>query len=152
PRDAPSPVATEFRRLLAEALNAGVAVVCTTSRPESVDPSLRSPGLLDHELAVPLPDAALRREQLTVLTRRMPLADDVRLDEVAARTPGFVAADLAALVREAGVRAALRQKAAEAPSVAAQDFQSTLDGFSSADCAALIREAALAAMRQSLDA
>ncbi len=43
----------------------------------------------------------------------MPLADDVRLDEVAGRTPGFVAADLAALVREAGVRAALRQKETE---------------------------------------
>src|SRR6266511_3977316 len=70
PRDAPSPLATVFRQLLAEALRAGTAVVCTTSRPESVDPSLRSPGLLDHELAVPLPDAALRREQLGVLTRR----------------------------------------------------------------------------------
>src|SRR6266511_1953729 len=127
PRDAPSPLATVFRQLLAEALRAGTAVVCTTSRPESVDPSLRSPGLLDHELAVPLPDAALRREQLGVLTRRMPLAEDVRLEDVAARTPGFVAADLSALVREAGVRAALRQKSAEAPSVAAEDFNAALE-------------------------
>jgi len=126
-RDTPSPLATVFRQLLTEALKVGTAVVCTTGRPESVDPSLRSPGLLDHELAIPLPDAALRREQLTVLTRRMPLAEDVRLDEVAARTPGFVAADLGALVREAGVRAALRQKGAEAPSVAAQDFAAALE-------------------------
>jgi transitional endoplasmic reticulum ATPase len=128
PRDAvPSPLATVFRQLLGEALRAGTAVVCTTSRPEEVDPSLHSPGLLDREIAVPLPDEALRREQLTVLTRRMPLAEDVRLDEVAARTPGFVVADLAALVREAGVRAALRQKDAETPTVGATDFGAALE-------------------------
>jgi transitional endoplasmic reticulum ATPase len=127
PRETPSPLVTVFRSLLTETLVSGHAVVCTTSRPESVDPSLRSPGLLDHELAVPLPDTALRKEQLGVLTRRMPLAGDVRLDEVAARTPGFVAADLGALVREAGVRAALRQKSSEAPTVAAIDFQAALE-------------------------
>ncbi len=127
PRDTPSPLATVFRQLIGDALRAGTAVVCTTSRPESVDPSLRSPGLLDHEIAVPLPDAALRKEQLTVLTRRMPLAENVRLDDVAARTPGFVAADLSALVREAGVRAALRQKSAESPTVAGEDFNAALE-------------------------
>ncbi len=129
PREgAPGPKATVFRQLLGAALQAGTAVVCTTSRPESVDPALRAPGLLDHELAVPLPDAGLRREQLGVLTRRMPLGADVRLDEVAGRTPGFVAADLAALVREAGVRAALRQKSGSAtPEVAAVDFTAALE-------------------------
>jgi transitional endoplasmic reticulum ATPase len=127
PRETVSPLATVFRQLLGDALHAGVAVVCTTSRPESVDPTLRSPGVLDHELAVPLPDAALRREQLTVLTKRMPLAEDVRLEDIAGRTPGFVAADLSALVREAGVRAALRQKSAEAPTVAAEDFNAALE-------------------------
>jgi transitional endoplasmic reticulum ATPase len=128
PRDtAPGPLSTVFRQLVVEALVAGTAVVCTTSRPESVDPSLRSPGLLDHELAVPLPDVAMRREQLGVLTRRMPLAEDVHLDDVAARTPGFVAADLSALVREAGVRAALRQKSAAAPVVTAGDFDAALE-------------------------
>lgn len=126
-RDTPGPVGTVFRQLLAEAVRAGVAVVCTTSRPESVDPSLRAPDLLSLEIAVPLPDTALRREQLTVLTRGMPLAEDVRLDEVAARTPGFVAADLTALVREAGVRAALRQRDAATPLVAMVDFTAALE-------------------------
>ena len=115
PADEPGPLATVFRQVLAETLRAGAAVVCTTSRPEAVDPALRAPDLLSLRITVPLPDPALRREQLTVLTRQVPLADDVRLDEVAGRTPGFVAADLAALVREAGVRAALRQKSAETP-------------------------------------
>ncbi|HEX8906166.1 MAG TPA: AAA family ATPase, partial [Longimicrobiaceae bacterium] len=65
--------------------------------------------------------------QLGVLTRGMPLAEDVRLDDVAGRTPGFVAADLGALAREAGVRAALRQKDADAPTVTMADFEAALD-------------------------
>ncbi|RZU71956.1 transitional endoplasmic reticulum ATPase [Micromonospora kangleipakensis] len=127
PADGPGPVATVFRQVLAETVRAGGAVVCTTSRPEAVDPALRAPDLLSLRITVPLPDQALRREQLTVLTRQVPLAEDVRLDEVAGRTPGFVAADLAALVREAGVRAALRQKTAETPTVAMDDFAAALE-------------------------
>jgi transitional endoplasmic reticulum ATPase len=130
-----SPLSTTFRQTVADALRAGVAVVCTTSRPESVDPALRSPGLLDHEISIPLPDAAGRRDQLGVLTRQVPLAADVRLDDLASRTPGFVAADLAALVREAGVRAALRHRAAPGaadgsdrpPSVELSDFTAALE-------------------------
>ncbi|MEU8168487.1 AAA family ATPase [Micromonospora sp. NPDC049004] len=127
PAEEPGPVATVFRQVLAETVRAGVAVVCTTGRPEAVDPALRAPDLLSLRISVPLPDPALRREQLTVLTRQVPLADDVRLDEVAGRTPGFVAADLAALVREAGVRAALRQKSARTPTVAMADFTAALE-------------------------
>jgi len=127
PRDEPGPLATVFRQVLAEMIKSGAAVVCTTSRPESVDPDLRSPNLLAVQLAVPLPDQAMRREQLGVLTRGMPLAEDVRMDDVAARTPGFVAADLGALAREAGVRAALRQKDAESPTVTMADFDGALD-------------------------
>jgi transitional endoplasmic reticulum ATPase len=128
PRDQPGPLSTVFRQLLAELIREGEAVVCTTSRPESVDPALHSPELLAHEISLPLPDAALRREQLTVLTRGMPLSEDVRLDEVAARTPGFVAADLAALAREAGVRAALRhRREGEAPQVLMADFEAALE-------------------------
>ncbi|WP_199510304.1 AAA family ATPase [Nucisporomicrobium flavum] len=127
PRDEPGPLSTVFRQIVAELIASGAAVVCTTSRPEAVDPSLRSPDLLAVQLAVPLPDAAMRREQLRVLTRGMPLAEDVRLDDVAGRTPGFVAADLGALAREAGVRAALRQKEAESPTVAMDDFEAALD-------------------------
>ncbi|MGY0005603.1 AAA family ATPase [Micromonospora sp. I033] len=127
PADEPGPLATVFRQVVAETVRAGAAVVCTTGRPEAVDPALRAPDLLSLRITVPLPDPALRREQLTVLTRQVPLADDVRLDEVAARTPGFVAADLAALVREAGVRAALRQKAAETPTVAMADLTAALE-------------------------
>ncbi|WP_433213623.1 AAA family ATPase [Dactylosporangium sp. CS-047395] len=128
PRDQPGPLSTVFRQLLGELIREGEAVVCTTSRPESVDPALHSPDLLAHEISLPLPDAALRKEQLAVLTRGMPLADDVKLDDVAARTPGFVAADLGALAREAGVRAALRhRREAETPQVLMADFEAALE-------------------------
>ncbi|GAA1598386.1 AAA family ATPase [Actinoplanes couchii] len=127
PREEPGPISTVFRQVLAETLASGTAVVCTTSKPESVDPVLRDPDLLAVQLTVPLPDAAMRREQLTVLTRGMPLAEDVRLDDVAGRTPGFVAADLGALAREAGVRAALRQKDSDSPTVTMADFHAALE-------------------------
>jgi len=104
-----------------------VAVVCTSSRPEEVDPRLRRPGMLEREVRVPLPDRAQRRAVLGVLTRSMPLAPDVHLDDVAGRTPGFVAADLLALVREAGVRAAVRQKDADTPTVAGEDVAAALE-------------------------
>ncbi|SCF35912.1 AAA family ATPase [Micromonospora mirobrigensis] len=121
------PLATVFGQLVGELVRSGAAVVCTTGRPEEVQPALTGPDLLPVRITVPLPDAALRREQLTVLTRQVPLAEDVRLDEVAGRTPGFVLADLAALVREAGVRAALRQRSAETPTVAMADFSAALE-------------------------
>jgi transitional endoplasmic reticulum ATPase len=128
PRDSPGPLATVFRQVIKGLLSHDVAVVCTTSRPEAVDPTLRSPGLLEHEIGIPLPDAAMRREQLTVLTRGMPLAEDVRLDDVAGRTPGFVAADLSVLIREAGVRAALRQRSTlDSPQVVMADFDGALE-------------------------
>jgi transitional endoplasmic reticulum ATPase len=130
PREQPGPLATVFRQIVTQVVRDGVAVVGTTSRPEAVDPSLRATDLLAVQLAVPLPDAAMRREQLAVLTRAMPLAGDVRLDDIAGRTPGFVAADLAALAREAGVRAALRQKSnseSAAVSVSMVDFEAALE-------------------------
>ncbi|HWS34505.1 MAG TPA: AAA family ATPase [Actinoplanes sp.] len=127
PREEPGPISTVFRQVLAETLAAGTAVVCTTSKPESVDPVLRDPELLSVQLTVPLPDSAMRREQLGVLTRGMPLAEDVRLDDVAGRAPGFVAADLGALAREAGVRAALRQKDSDSPTVTMADFEAALE-------------------------
>ena len=103
------------------------AVVCTSAHPERVDPQLRAPGTLDHELAIPLPDRAQRVRLLEVATRGVPLHDDVVLDEIAGRMPGFVGADVLSLVREAGLRAAGRQRDSEAPTIAAADFTAALE-------------------------
>ncbi len=127
PREDAGPLGTVLHQRITEAVAAGIAVVCTTSRPEAVDPALRRPGVLDHEIVVPLPDAPHRRQLLDVLVRSVPLANDVVLEDVSARTPGFVAADLLALVREAGVRAAMRQKDEPNPQVAKADFDAALE-------------------------
>ncbi|MFB9316402.1 AAA family ATPase [Cryptosporangium minutisporangium] len=127
PRTDPGPLATVLTQLIAGLAGAGrTAVVCTTSRPEDVDAGLRRPGVLDHELRVPMPDAAERRELLSLFTRALPVADDVSLDDIAARTPGFVAADLGTLVREAGVRAAIRQRNDDTPQIAKTDLEAAI--------------------------
>jgi transitional endoplasmic reticulum ATPase len=102
------PVATLILAELRSAVaTPGVAFIATTAVPDGVDPRLRSPELCDRELGLSLPDAAVRRQLLEVLLRDVP-ATDLDLGEIADRTPGFVIADLAALVREAALRAAAR--------------------------------------------
>ncbi|WP_307787886.1 AAA family ATPase [Mycolicibacterium sp. S2-37] len=102
------PVATLILTELRTAVGTpGVAFVATSGVPDGVDARLRAPELCDRELALTLPDAATRRALLEVLLRDVP-AQDLQLDEIAGRTPGFVIADLCALVREAALRAAAR--------------------------------------------
>ncbi|MGV0042908.1 AAA family ATPase [Mycobacterium colombiense] len=88
----------------------GVALIATSARPDQLDARLRAPDLCDRELGLPLPDAGTRKALLESLLRNVPTAD-LGLDEIASRTPGFVVADLAALVREAALRAASRASA-----------------------------------------
>ncbi len=127
PRDDAGPLLAVLLTALRDAVAGGqVAVVCTTARPEQVATALRAPGTLDHELAIGLPDRAQRLRLLEHLAHPVPLAADVVLDDVAGRTPGFVAADLIALVREAGLRAAARQRDATAPTVTAEDLDAAL--------------------------
>ena len=85
----------------------GVALVATSARPDQIDARLRAPDLCDRELGLPLPDARTRKALLEALLKPVPTGD-LDLDEIAGRTPGFVVADLAALVREAALRAASR--------------------------------------------
>jgi transitional endoplasmic reticulum ATPase len=85
-----------------------VIVIGATNRPEAIDPALRRPGRFDREIEIGVPDREGRKEILLIHTRNMPLADDVDLDRLADITHGFVGADLAALVREAAMRALRR--------------------------------------------
>ncbi|HZI91720.1 MAG TPA: ATP-dependent zinc metalloprotease FtsH [Thermoleophilaceae bacterium] len=86
----------------------GVIVVAATNRPEILDPALLRPGRFDRRVAVQPPDRPGRRKILEVHTRSVPLADDVDLDALAASTPGMVGADLANVVNEAALIAAIR--------------------------------------------
>ncbi|WP_373141291.1 AAA family ATPase [Mycobacterium marinum] len=85
----------------------GVVLIATTAAPDQLDARLRAPDLCDRELGLPLPGAATRKALLEALLRQVPTGD-LDIDEIASRTPGFVVADLAALLREAALRAASR--------------------------------------------
>lgn len=85
-----------------------VVVIGATNRPNLVDPALLRPGRFDELIYVGVPDKAGRRRILGIQTAKMPLASDVDLDDVAARTDRFTGADLGDVVRRAGL-IALRQ-------------------------------------------
>jgi cell division protease FtsH len=83
----------------------GVVLVGATNRPEVLDPALRRPGRFDREILVDRPHRDGRHAILTVHARKLTLGPDVDLAVVAARTPGFVGADLANLCNEAALLA-----------------------------------------------
>jgi transitional endoplasmic reticulum ATPase len=82
-----------------------VVVIGATNRPNALDPAIRRPGRFDREIELPIPDKDARLEILQIHTRGMPLADDVDMVQLANMTHGYVGADLAALTREAAMRA-----------------------------------------------
>ncbi len=80
-----------------------VIVIGATNRLNAIDPALRRPGRFDREIEIGVPDRNARREILQIQTRNMPLAKDIKLDELADLTHGYTGADIAALVREAAM-------------------------------------------------
>ncbi|MDI9608945.1 MAG: CDC48 family AAA ATPase [Candidatus Verstraetearchaeota archaeon] len=85
-----------------------VIVIGATNRQNAIDPALRRPGRFDREIEIGVPDVKGRYEILQIHTRNMPLAKDVDLNRLASLTHGFVGADLAALAREAAMKALRR--------------------------------------------
>jgi len=88
--------------------NSGIIVIAATNRPDILDPALLRPGRFDRRIVVDNPDAKGRRAILDVHVRGKPIAEDVNLDGLARRTPGFSGADLANMVNEAALLAARR--------------------------------------------
>ncbi|KAF4661536.1 AAA ATPase cdc48 [Perkinsus olseni] len=86
-----------------------VVILGATNRPNSVDPALRRFGRFDRELDIGVPDDNGRLEILRIHTKNMKLADNVRLEEIAANTHGYVGADLAQLCTEAALQC-IREK------------------------------------------
>ena len=101
-----------------------VVVIGATNRPNLVDPALLRPGRFDELIYVGVPDRGGRRRILAIQTQKMPLADDVDLDMVAARTDRFTGADLEDVVRRAGLSALRRSL--ESKEVTAADFEAAL--------------------------
>jgi cell division protease FtsH len=101
----------------------GVIILAATNRPEILDPALLRPGRFDRQVALDRPDLKGREKILRVHVRDVTLAPGLDLAGVAARTPGFVGADLANLVNEAALHAARRGKEA----VDMADFDEAID-------------------------
>ncbi|EMA65204.1 AAA family ATPase [Halorubrum kocurii] len=105
-----------------------VIVIGATNRVDTLDPALRRGGRFDREIEIGVPGETGRRQILDVHTRRMPLADDVDLDRIAARTHGFVGADIEGLAQEAAMTALRRARESDAAAlddvtVAKVDFE-----------------------------
>ncbi|CAE7215556.1 unnamed protein product [Rhizoctonia solani] len=93
-----------------------IVVVATTNRPNAIDPALRRPGRFEREIEIGIPDASARLQILSVLLQGTPHElTDTELESLAARTHGYVGADLAAVVREAGTRAIKRSFTSVSP-------------------------------------
>ena len=92
------------------ASNEGIIIIAATNRPDVLDPALLRPGRFDRQIVVDKPDVRGREAILKVHTKGKPIADDVDLDVLARRTPGFTGADLSNLVNEAALLAARRNK------------------------------------------
>ena len=103
-----------------------VVVIGATNRPTLVDPALLRPGRFDELVYVGTPDLAGREQILGIHTGAMPLADDVRLADIAAKTERFTGADLEDVVRRAGLNA-LRRAGGAVESVTAEDFSKALE-------------------------
>lgn len=86
--------------------NEKVIVMAATNRPDVLDPALLRPGRFDRRVTIDLPDRQDRFDILSIHARRKPLAEDVNLEAIAERTPGFSGADLYSLMNEGAILAA----------------------------------------------
>jgi len=103
--------------------NKGVIIMAATNRPEILDPALLRPGRFDRQVLVDRPDINGREAILKIHSRKVVLSPEVDLKKIAARTPGFVGADLANLVNEAALLAARKNK----EEVTSAEFDEAID-------------------------
>ncbi len=101
----------------------GVIIMAATNRPEILDPALLRPGRFDRQVLVDRPNIKDREDILRIHIRGVKLSKDVDIAVVAARTPGFVGADLANIVNEAALLAARKGKT----EVDMTDFEAAID-------------------------
>ena len=90
--------------------NEGIIMIAATNRPDILDPALLRPGRFDRQIVVDRPDIKGRTEILKVHVKGKPMDEDVELEVIAQRTPGFTGADLSNLVNEAALMAARKNK------------------------------------------
>ena len=92
--------------------NTGIIIIAATNRPDVLDSALLRPGRFDRQVTVDVPDIKGRLEVLNVHARNKKISEEVSLEAIARRTPGFSGADLANLLNEAAILTARRRKEA----------------------------------------
>ncbi|MER3475969.1 MAG: cell division protein FtsH, partial [Leptolyngbya sp. ERB_1_2] len=90
--------------------NTGIIIIAATNRPDVLDSALLRPGRFDRQVTVDVPDIKGRLEVLNVHARNKKISEEVSLEAIARRTPGFSGADLANLLNEAAILTARRRK------------------------------------------
>ncbi len=103
--------------------SSGIVLLAATNRPEILDPALLRAGRFDRQVLVDRPDKIGREQILTVHAKKVKLNMDVKIEQIAALTPGFTGADLANLINEATLLATRRV----ATSVTMDDFNNAIE-------------------------
>lgn len=91
-------------------VNEGIIMIAATNRPDILDPALLRPGRFDRQIVVGAPDVKGREEILKVHVKNKPLSEEIKLDVLSKRTPGFTGADIENLTNEAALLAVRRGK------------------------------------------
>ncbi|MDU6248028.1 MAG: ATP-dependent zinc metalloprotease FtsH [Paeniclostridium sordellii] len=91
-------------------VNQGIIIMAATNRPDILDPALLRPGRFDRQVVVGAPDVKGREAIFKVHSKNKPLADDVKVDVLARRTPGFTPADIENLMNEAAILTARKRE------------------------------------------
>lgn len=103
--------------------NEGIILMAATNRPDVLDPALLRPGRFDRQVMVDKPDRLGRQKILEIHVKNKPLDDDINLEILAKRTPGFTGADMENLANEAAILAARRSKKI----IAMKEFDDAID-------------------------
>lgn len=103
--------------------NEGIILMAATNRPDVLDPALLRPGRFDRQIIVDKPDRLGRQKILEIHVKDKPLDDDIELEILAKRTPGFTGADMENLANEAAILAARRGK----KMISMKDFDDAID-------------------------
>lgn len=116
----------------------GVVVIASTNRPDILDPGVLRPGRFDRLILVPAPDKASRKKIFEVHTSKMPLSEDVDLEELVNKTENFSGADIENLCREAGMMAV--RESMDSSKVAMKHFERALSKISPSITPELIKQ------------
>jgi len=102
-----------------------IVIIGATNRPDIIDSALLRPGRFDRIIMAPVPDIKTRQKIFEVHLSKMPLTEDVRAEDLASRTEGYVGADIESICREAGIFAL--RKDMDTKIVTLEDFEEALN-------------------------